>query len=134
MISMWRGRTRCINVTFQGTDPADTGGTVSQDNDLKIVVASILRPTLRSSGANQVLTAGNTVDVTNRAFSQSYDPVISPGTTTGDLDDVKIVLTGGVVNVNPTKTVSPTLINEPAKDTPVTVTLGADQGTSPRSM
>ena len=122
-----------INVTFQGTDPADTGGTISQDNDLKIVVASILRPTLRSSGANQVLTAGNTVDVTNRAFSQSYDPVISPGTTTGDLDDVKIVLTGGVVNVNPTKTVSPTLINEPAKDTPVTVTLGADQGTSPRS-
>lgn len=80
-----------------------------------------------------MLTAGNTVDVTNRAFSQSYDPVISPGTTTGDLDDVKIVLTGGVVNVNPTKTVSPTLINEPAKDTPVTVTLGADQGTSPRS-
>jgi hypothetical protein len=122
-----------VNVTFQGTDPADTGGTISQDNNLKIVIASILRPTLRSSGANQVLTAGNTVDVTNRAFSQSYDPVISPGTTTGDLDDAKIVLTGGDVNVAPTKTVSPTLITKPAKATPVTVTLGANQGTSPRS-
>lgn len=122
-----------ISVTFQGTDPATTGGTITQANDLKIVVNSILRPTLRSSGADQVLTAGNTVDVNNRAFVQSYDPVTSLGQTSGDLADTKIVLTGGIVNIVPTKTVSPTSVNKPARSTPVVVTLGANQGTTPRS-
>ncbi|MEZ5114137.1 MAG: hypothetical protein R2693_12060 [Nocardioidaceae bacterium] len=113
------------NVTFQVvTDPADTGGTISQTTTSRWSRPFCAR--LCSSEPIQVLTAGNTVDVTNRAFSQSMTRVISPGTTT-EIWMRKIVLTGGVVNVNPTKTVSLTLINEPAKDTPVTVTLGADQ-------
>jgi hypothetical protein len=80
-----------------------------------------------------VLPAGKTVDVSNRVFAQSYDPVLAPTTKTGDVADAKVVLTGGVVNITPTKSVSASSIAEPAKSTPVTVTLGANQGSNPRS-
>ncbi|WP_408896450.1 DUF5979 domain-containing protein [Nocardioides sp. R1-1] len=122
-----------ISVTFQGAAPATTGGTITQDNELTVTLQTRLRPTLRSTGADQVLRAGDTLDVTNRVFAQSYDPVTSPGVATGDVDDATLRLTGGLVNVHPTKSVSPALITEPSPDVPVTVTLGADQGSSPRS-
>ncbi len=121
-----------ISVTFQGTNPA-AGGTITQANRLSVTIDSVLRPTLRSTGANQVLPAGSTVDVTNRSFAQAYDLVTSPGTQTGDIDDATVVLTGGLVNITPTKSVNPTRINQPAPNVPVTVTLGANQGSSPRS-
>ncbi|MBM7516218.1 DUF5979 domain-containing protein [Nocardioides nitrophenolicus] len=122
-----------ISVTFQPTDPATTGGTITQDDNLTVTLQTRLRPTLRSTGADQVLRAGDTLDVVNRVFAQSYDPVTSPGVATGDVADAKAVLTGGIVNITPTKSVSPTLINEPSPDVPVTVTLAADQGSNPRS-
>ncbi|WP_183407847.1 DUF5979 domain-containing protein [Nocardioides marmoriginsengisoli] len=125
-----------FSVTFQDTDPATSGGTLTQDNDLTITVDSRLRATLRSSGAPQVLPAPSTHDVTNRAFAQSYDPVGNPGTVTGDVDDATTVLTGGIVNIAPTKSVSPATITEPkhdAGDDQVTVVLGANQGANPRS-
>ncbi|WGY00992.1 DUF5979 domain-containing protein [Nocardioides sp. QY071] len=122
-----------ISVTLQPTNPATSGGTITQDNNLTMTLQTRLRPTLRSTGADQVLRAPDTLDVVNRVFAQSYDPVTSPGVATGDVADAKVVLTGGIVNIAPTKSVSPTLINEPSPDVPVTVTLGADQGTSPRS-
>ncbi|WP_344112788.1 DUF5979 domain-containing protein [Nocardioides humi] len=122
-----------ISVTFQDTAPATGGGTITQDNDLSITLATRLRPTLRDTGADQVLRAGDTLDVVNRVFAQSYDPVTSPGVATGDVADATIRLTGGIVNITPSKSVSPTLINEPSPDVPVTVTLGANQGSGPRS-
>lgn len=124
-----------FSVTFQDTDPAASGGTITQDNNLTITVESRLRATVRSTGADQVLRAGQTLDVPNRVFVQSYDPVLAEGITEGtsDVDDAIVTLTGGVVNVTPTKQVSPGLITEPAPDVPVTVTLGANQGSDPRS-
>lgn len=122
-----------VSVTFQPTDPATSGGTITQDNNLTITLQTRLRPTLRSTGADQVLRASDTLDVVNRVFAQSYDPVTSPGVATGDVADATAVLTGGLVNITPTKSVSPTLINEPSPDVPVTVILGADQGSDPRS-
>lgn len=121
-----------VSVTWQDPDTS-APGTITQANDLSITFDTILRPTLRSSGEDQVLPAGSTADVTNRAFAQSYDPVTSPGIATGDVDDATVVLTGGVVNVGPTKTITPALINEPEADTEVTVVLGANQGSDPRS-
>ena len=121
-----------VSVTFRGVSAAGTG-TIDQSNVFTVTIDSRLRPTLRTSGDAQVLPAGKTVDVSNRVFAQSYDPVLSPTTKTGDVADAKVVLTGGVVNITPTKSVSPTSIAEPAKSTPVTVTLGANQGSSPRS-
>ncbi|WP_436700183.1 DUF5979 domain-containing protein [Nocardioides sp. BYT-33-1] len=122
-----------ISVTFQHTDPATSGGTITQDNDLTISLQTRLRPTLRSTGADQVLRAGDTFDVVNRVFAQSYDPIAGTGVKTGDVADATLVLTGGLVNITPTKTITPSLINEPKPDVPVTVTLGANQGSDPRS-
>ena len=125
-----------FSVTFQGPNPAVSGGTITQANNLTVTVQSVLRPTLRSTGADQVLRADQTKDVTNRVFAQSYDPVTSPGTKTGDVDSATTVLTGGVINITPTKQVSPGTITQPDADAnqdAVTVTLGANQGSSPRS-
>ncbi|MCR1786570.1 hypothetical protein KVF89_28810 [Nocardioides carbamazepini] len=122
-----------ISVSFQHTDPATSGGTITQDNDLTITLATRLRPTLRSTGADLVLRAGDTFDVVNRVFAQSYDPVAGTGVKTGDVADATLVLTGGLVNITPTKTITPSLINQPSPDVPVTVTLGANQGSNPRS-
>lgn len=121
-----------VSVTFRGVSAANTG-TIDQSNVFTVTIDSRLRPTLRSSGDAQVLPAGKTVDVSNRVFAQSYDPVLAPTTKTGDVADAKVVLTGGVVNITPTKSVSAASIAEPAKSTPVTVTLGANQGSNPRS-
>ena len=69
-------------------------------------------------------------------FAQSYDPVTSPDTKTGDVADTTTQLTGGVINVTPTKSVTPSTITQPDADAnrdTVTVTLGANQGTNPRS-
>ena len=121
-----------VSVTFRGVSAGGTG-TIDQDNRFTMTIDSRLRPALRSSGAAQVLPAGKTVDVANRVFAQSYDPVLSPTTKTGDVADAKVVLTGGDVNITPTKSISPSSIAQPAKATPVTVTLGANQGSNPRS-
>ena len=125
-----------FSVTFQGPGPAATGGTITQANNLTITVESQLRPALRSTGEDQVLRADQTKDVTNRVFAQSYDPVTSPGVRTGDVADATTQLTGGVINVTPTKSVTPSTITQPDADgnrDTVTVTLGANQGTNPLS-
>lgn len=119
-----------ISVTFQGSDPATTGGTISGSNKLTITIDSRLRATLRSSGEPQTLAANKKVDVTNRVFSQSYDPVLADGVKTGDSATVLTVLTGGVLDIAATKTITPKMLNEPERDKPVTVTLGANQGSS----
>ncbi|WP_235736716.1 DUF5979 domain-containing protein [Nocardioides alcanivorans] len=125
-----------ISVTFQDTDPATSGGTITQPNDLTIVIESQLRATYRSSGDDLVLAAGQTEEQTNRVFAQSYDPITSPGTKTGDVAHATAELTGGVVNILPSKSISPQQITQPQHDVDddnVTVTVGANQGAGPRS-
>lgn len=122
-----------VSVTFQGSDPAVTGGTITSENRLKVVMDTQLRPTLRSSGKTQAVAANERVGVANRVFAQSYDPILNDGVRTGDIDDVAVTLTGGDLNVAPRKSVSPNALTEPTRNTPVTVTLGANQGTAPVS-
>ncbi len=122
-----------VSVTFQGSDPAVTGGTISAANRLTLTLDTVLRTHVRSTGEPIALRAGQTTEVPNRAFAQSSDPVLAPGTATGDLDDVRVVLTGGDLDVAPTKSVSPAALTEPSRRTPVTVTLGASSGTRPVS-
>ncbi|WP_069387174.1 DUF5979 domain-containing protein [Cellulosimicrobium cellulans] len=119
-----------VSVTFQGADPATTGGTITAANRLTLTLDTVLRTHLRSSGEPVELRAGRTETVTNRAFAQSYDPVLASTTRTGDVDDAGVVLTGGEIDVAPTKTLSPTALTEPTRDTPVTVTLGAGSAAS----
>ncbi|WP_430868151.1 DUF5979 domain-containing protein [Demequina aurantiaca] len=122
-----------ISVTFQGTDPATTGGTITSANNLKVELSTRVRTTFRVSGEPQVLKANDKVDVPNRVFAQSYDPILAPATQTGDVDTATAKLTGGDINVGVTKSVSPSALTEPTRDDEVTVTLVANQGTSPVS-
>ena len=122
-----------VSVTYQASDPAADGGSITADNDLTVTMGLQLRTTVRSSGEPQELLAGETADVTNRAVAQSYDPILSGGVVAADLADVHHELTGGVLNVAPSKSVSPTTLAEPDRDLPVSVELGADQGADPRS-
>ena len=122
-----------ISVTFQGSDPQETGGTITQANDLQVSLTTQLRSHVRSTGAEQVLSANDTHDVNNRGFAQSYDPILADGQTTGDTDNAQVVLTGGEINVGPTKAITPLEIIEADPAVEVTVTLGANQGSGPRS-
>ncbi len=122
-----------VSVTFQGADPTATGGTISSSNNLRMVLDTQLRTELRVSGAPQVLAANNNVDVVNRAFAQSFDPILNDGVQTGALDSAPARLTGGDINVGAAKSITPAALTEPTRDTEVTVTLGANQGTAPVS-
>lgn len=122
-----------LSVTFQGADPAVSGGTITAANTLRVVMDTQLRTTLRSSGETQAVAANERVGVANRVFAQSYDPILNDGERTGARDAVAVTLTGGDLNVAPRKSVSPGALTEPTRNTPVTVTLGANQGTSPVS-
>lgn len=119
-----------ISVTFQGENPDNTGGTITQDNDLTVKLDTQLRSTLRESGEPQLVEANKTVDVTNRVFAQSYDPILADGQTTGDLAADSVTLTGGDIKVDAAKSVAPQELTEPTRDDKVTVTLGADDGGS----
>ena len=122
-----------VSVTYQGTDPATTGGTISASNRLQLVLDVHARTHLRSTGAVHNLVANETIHVPNGAFAQSYDPVLNPGQQNGAYATATAVLTGGDINVGAVKTVSPTLITEPKRHDPITVTIGANQGTAPAS-
>ena len=124
-----------VSVTFQAHDAgaAGVGTTITQANRLGVTLETRLRPTPRGTDEPLVLGVTRTLDLDNRVFAQSYDDVLSPGDTTGDLASARVVLTGGDVNVRPAKTVSPSQVLLADPDVPVTVTLAADQGTSPRS-
>ncbi|TNC18422.1 hypothetical protein FHE66_06400 [Georgenia sp. 311] len=124
-----------VSVTFQAHDAgaAGVGTTITQANRLGLTLETRLRPTPRRTDEPLVLGVTRTLDLDNRVFAQSYDDVLSPGDTTGDLASARVVLTGGDVNIRPSKTVSPAQVLLADPDVPVTVTLAADQGTSPRS-
>ena len=122
-----------ISVTFQGTDPVANGGSITSANQLTITIAATLRAQLRSTGEDQTVSANERETVTNRGFAQSYDPILSDGVATGAQSPASVLLTGGDINVAPQKSVSPTTITAPTRTTPVTVTLGANQGTAPVS-
>src|SRR5690606_35644347 len=86
------------------------------------------------SGEPIILKVPHTQDVKNRVFAQSYDPVAAPGNAkSAATSNSEVTLTGGVVNVTPVKSVTPETITEPNRNTPVTITLGANQGSDPKS-
>ncbi len=60
-----------VSVTFQGSDPAVTGGTISAANRLTLTLDTVLRTHVRSTGEPIALRAGQTTEVPNRAFAQS---------------------------------------------------------------
>ncbi|WP_179951024.1 DUF5979 domain-containing protein [Xylanimonas oleitrophica] len=120
-----------VSVTFQGPHPEEHGGTISAANDLQLTLQTTVRTHVRSTGEPVEMRAGQTVDTVNRAFAQSYDPVLAPTTRTGDVAGASLVLTGGTIDVLPRKQVSPDVLTAPARTAPVTVTLGAQSSVDP---
>lgn len=124
-----------ISATFQGTDPANNGGSISQGNLLTVTLGTQVRSTLRTTGAQFVPRniSGDPYDYmssTNRVFAQSYDPVTAPTTATGDVSSATVNYTRGTVDVSTAKTITPGTITVVKPKTPQTVTLTANQGAS----
>jgi len=122
-----------VSVTFQGSTPQTTGGTITQANELRLVLTTRLRTHLRSTGEEQGLGAAATVDVDNHAYAQSYDPVLDPDgeVLAAGTAHAGVRLTGGDINVGVTKTITPSTVTEPTRSQPLTVRLTADQGSAP---
>jgi hypothetical protein len=122
-----------LSATFQGTDPAVTGGTITQGNRLRLDLDTRLRTHVRSTGEPQSLRAGQSTTVENHMYAQSYDPVLDPDgeTLAAGTDGVDVRLTGGEINVGVAKTISPAVVTEPTRDEPLTVRLTANNGTAP---
>src|SRR5699024_2464620 len=68
-----------ISVTYTGPEAA----TITAQNRLTVQLETQLRPTLRISGADQVLSANDREQVPNRVFAQSYDTILNDGVLTG---------------------------------------------------
>ena len=122
-----------VSVTYQGTNPTVSGGTITSANRLRVSLDARLRTHIRSSGEAQVVAANERVNVANRVFAQAYDPILSDGVATGARASVNAPLTGGDINVGAAKSVSPAALTEPTRNDDVTVTLGANSGRSPVS-
>ncbi|MDR1427469.1 MAG: hypothetical protein LBJ08_06910, partial [Bifidobacteriaceae bacterium] len=131
-----------ISVTFQGVDVVNSGGSISVDNAFTLQLTVRVRTTLRGSGAEQSFDANTApVRVDNWGFVQSYDPVqFSPcgenetGCTragyNGDLQDASLYLAGGRLQVAASRTIRPSVLAEPERDTPLRVEIGAHSARS----
>ncbi len=120
-----------FSITYQGSDPAEDGGTITSGNVLSVDIDATLRSTIRSTSEPQTADADETIDVTNYVFAQSYDPVTADeDAIAADNAQAGVVLSGGTIDVVPSKTVDPDELPEPQRDDPVTVTLGATSGDS----
>ncbi len=120
-----------VGIVYQSTDPATTGGLIPQGtssgtNNIRMVLHTQLRPTLRSSGANTV----GGVEVDNDIVAQAFDPVLEPLGTPNASDDARIQLLVPGLAVTASKSIAPTSILETSPTTPITVTLGATDGAS----
>ena len=120
-----------VSIVYQSTDPTVTGGLIPQGNAggtnrIRMVLQTQLRPTLRSTGAD---TAGG-VEVTNRSLAQSFDPVLDSDATPNASAQAQVQLNAAGLDVTASKSVTPSTVLETDPDVPVTVTLGATDGTS----
>lgn len=117
-----------VSVTFQGANPEQDGGSITQANRLFVEIDTKVRSTLRNDGASQDLTADVTVN--NRAVAQSYNGIVYENSKVGNLDVAPLILSSGRVDITPTKSISDGLIVEANPSEVQTVTLEATEGRS----
>ncbi|MFB2580600.1 DUF5979 domain-containing protein [Herbiconiux sp. P15] len=119
-----------VSVTYQGTDPAVNGGSIVSGTEAKLVLKTQLRETLRSDSTVAV----SPFTVENHAFAQTYDPILypvgTPGAVNYDSDHKVVTLLQGRLDVTASKVFSPDTLLEKDRDTLVTATLQATQGSS----
>jgi uncharacterized repeat protein (TIGR01451 family) len=115
-----------VSALYQGTDPATRGGSIASDQ-LTMKLRTQLRLDLRSL-------PGTTVQpfvIDNYTFGQSYDPVLFPSgaqSTPSDSATASLGLVKGNLGVTASKTFSPDSVLEAHRDEPISMTLGATQG------
>ncbi|ROS67381.1 hypothetical protein EDF42_1413 [Curtobacterium sp. PhB172] len=117
-----------VSVVYQGTDPTRTGGTISTGRPLTMTMHTQLRATLRSLPSVPVTA---TTTVTNRAFAQSYDPVLAPSgqtSTPTDTASAAVALVRGVLDVTAEKTFTPDTLLEADRSDTIDVRLDGAQG------
>jgi uncharacterized repeat protein (TIGR01451 family) len=117
-----------VSVLYQGTDPASTGGSIDGSN-LVMTLTAQLRVFDRSAPTVKV-SAQETPTINDRAFAQSYDPVLAPTSAPRDIAAAGIPLASGVLGIATTKTISPGTLLEKDRTNPVSVTLSANDGTA----
>lgn len=123
-----------ISVVYQSTDPAETGGLIPRgstagngSNLLSLVLHTQLRPTLRS---DQTVDVTGGVEVNNVAQAQTHDPVLGASDAPHAESAVPVTLVAGHLDVTASKTITPGTILETSPDEPITVTLGATDGSA----
>lgn len=122
-----------VSVTFRGTNPDATGGTISSSNQLAVTMTTQLRATLRgtstpTTAANIGVDAGS---LPNHVFGQIYDPVLHPTQPTSMTDKASILPSDAQLGVTAAKSFSPATLTEPQRHTPVSMVLGGTSGTDP---
>ncbi|WP_156887486.1 isopeptide-forming domain-containing fimbrial protein [Propionicicella superfundia] len=119
-----------FSVVYSSSDPASTGGLFpagnANDNSLILLLDTRLRPTLRSTGAT---TAGD-LTLDNDLLAQSHDPVLAPAARPNASATTPVQLRAADLDVTASKSLSPDTILETNPSVPVTVTLGATDGSS----
>lgn len=125
-----------VSVTFQGSDPANNGGSIptgglkAGSNVMTVTLDTQVRSALRSTNADFTVPANGTVSSTNRALAQSYDPVTNPTTQVGDLANAAVQYSAGTLDIQTSKNISDADILVTKTDDPQTITLNANQGAS----
>ena len=122
-----------VSVTYQGTNPAG-GDTLSNGNSLRLRIATVVRDTLRSTGASQIteLISDGSQTVSNRVFAQSYELVASPNET-GDLASAAVTFAAASVDAAISKSITSGVVYESDPTATQTVTISANQGASTAS-
>jgi hypothetical protein len=133
-----------ISVTYQGTDPANTGGTIAkgdQQNGTNVQTVKIntqVRAKVRSTGKAYEPSTAKPETSTNRVFAQSYDPITYPASDSGtdagkatDAASAGLSFQGGTLDVQPSKNITPGPdIVETNRGAQRDVTLNATPGSS----
>ncbi|MCI1218266.1 DUF5979 domain-containing protein [Bifidobacterium crudilactis] len=133
-----------ISVTYQGTDPASTGGTITPGdqrngtNVQTVQIATQVRSKIRSTGEAYEPSTDKAETSTNRVFAQSYDPIIYSASGSGtdadkatDAASAELMFQGGKLDVQPAKTITPgDDIVETDRGAQRDVTLNATPGSS----
>src|SRR5690606_31582657 len=118
----------------QSTDPETTGGLIPRgtatSNTVRMTIDAQLRVSPRSDDA--VLVAGG-VRVDHDTLAQSYDPVLSAAARPNARAAADAQLSAAGLDVTASKSMSASMILETNPDVPITVTLGATDGTSTAS-
>lgn len=119
-----------VAVTWSSTQPWVTGGLIPSGQNLTTTMTTRLRDTLRSDPGTPVTAPATGLTVRNTSQAQTFDPVLSPTGRPSSLSPATQTLSSARLGVVASKQISPATLTEPQRGTPVTVALGARQGTA----